>query len=531
MPKAAPPPHYYAQNVLEVFHTVRRQYGDLLSEEETHILTVISTLSTDAIRLFARILSRKGPVFTVEQFQYPEILNIPSAVNELSGLGLIERTPTLASENLLQVLNKSQLRQIFSVSRTDLTKDQLIDHILDSYSRKSIHRQLHKVMTLFELNIADFIEAIQLLYFGNCYQDWSSFVVRDLGVLRLEQYQVDRKHRQFDSRCAINCYLNWSKLRQQLHADRLCMSTIEILELGEELKTSQVNRVVERLRSKLLNQLGRELERRKEITGALNLYANSKLPPARERSMRAYYRLGQLEACENLRQQIFAQEWNQEELQFAQRFKRKHEELIPYKFETLNVQSLSTDHIENLVIEHFTKTGATAWHLENYLPMALFGLAYWSWIYATIDGAFTNSLQIAPHDLYWSEFFEVRSSLGPEPIEQSYPLIQKIQQIAQEKRGLSNPFINWNVISESLLDTVLATLSEDDIRTLLAIIRQDLRQFRSGFPDLFVLNPNRSASFVEVKGPQDRVQVNQHIWLTELSRTTMNSYVLNVRVA
>ena len=33
--------------------------------------------------------------------------------------------------------------------------------------------------------------------------------------------------------------------------------------------------------------------------------------------------------------------------------------------------------------------------------MAIFGLAYWHWLFAPIEGAFVNAFQTAPVDLGW----------------------------------------------------------------------------------------------------------------------------------
>ena len=51
---------------------------------------------------------------------------------------------------------------------------------------------------------------------------------------------------------------------------------------------------------------------------------------------------------------------------------------------------------------------------------------------------------------------------------------------------------------------------------VLSIVREGLEEARAGFPDLTVLYEPGRFEFVEVKGPGDRVQNNQKLWIRRL---------------
>ena len=295
------------------------------------------------------------------------------------------------------------------------------------------------------------------------------------------------------------------------------------------LQSSNTNRTLERQRSKLLNRIGRELERRGELLQSLHAYQHSSVHPARERQMRVFHRIDQVFEMEELRTEITANPWTIEEKLFAEKFKRKS--IVDVKYNT-NEQVLvdpSTDNIEIFACSEFEARGWVAWHLENHLPSALFGLAYWDWVYAPVQEAFVNPFQIGPRDLYAPEFFDVRQEACVDPLMDAMPLAQRLEQTFEQKFGISNPLVNWKIFDKSVFEAVVRGMGEEAIRKLLQLMLPDLRQMRSGFPDLFVVKPDDTFEFVEVKGPTDQVRPNQHIWLQALASKELPVSVLKYK--
>ncbi len=524
-----PSDDYYANNVCQLLRFVVDRYSDLLNKDELRFSSSVLDLSADAQRLYARILSRRGPIFLLAQFVYREVKDVASAFEELARNKLIKSNSEFPSELLCQKLTLSQLRDIFELEVFKGSKSALVSKIQDTHAEENILERIRLRLPWFELDQTDRIATFSLLFFGDRYQDLSTFVVHDLGILRLEQYTLDSKNRQFKSRQEIDCYLDWWALSERMNEEEP-LETEQLIESIQTLKSSNTNRTLERQRSKLLNRIGRELERRGELLQSLQAYRCSSLHPARERQMRVCHRLGQFNDVEKLRTTILANPWTIEEKLFAEKFKSKSRIDVKYNTNEQVLIDPSTDSIENFACSEFEARGWAAWHLENHLPSALFGLAYWDWVYAPVQEAFVNPFQIGPRDLYAPEFFAVRRELCVDPMMDSMPLAQRLEQTFEQKFGISNPLVYWKIFDESVLETVVRCMGEESIRKLLQLMQPDLRQMRSGFPDLFVVKPDDTFEFVEVKGPTDQVRPNQHIWLQSLASEELPVSVLKFKL-
>ena len=523
-----PSDDYYANNVRTLLSFVEDRYRDLLNTEELKFSNAVLNSSPDAQRLYARILSRRGPIFLVAQFEYREVKHVANALTELERNELIKRNSEVPTDLLCQKLTLSQLREIFELEDFKGSKPVLASKIQEAYSAEVIVERIRAKLPWFELDQTDRIATFSLLFFGDRYQDLSTFVVHDLGILRLEQYTLDSKNRQFRTREEIDRYLNLWELSERMTEEE----PIESEQLTQSilvLQSPNNNRTLERQRSKLLNRIGRELERRGELSFALTAYDHSTLHPCRERRMRIFQRLGKLNEVEEVRATILANPWTVEERLFAEKFNRKSKISVNYNTKEQVLTNPLTDNIEVSACREFETRGWTAWHLENQLPLALFGLVYWDWIYAPVPEAFVNPFQIGPRDLYTPTFIETRREVCVDPMIDAMPLVQRIEQTFEQKLGISNPMVNWKIFDRSLLDTVVRCIGEDSIRKLLQLMQPDLRQMRSGFPDLFVVKPDDSYEFIEVKGPSDQVRPNQHIWLQALASMELPVSVLKFK--
>ncbi|MGH8597508.1 MAG: hypothetical protein ACREXT_12695, partial [Gammaproteobacteria bacterium] len=92
-PNVPPPPHYYADNVARLLAEVDRQYNDMLLERERTYLAQFFALSVDGQRLYARLLTRKGPLIRIDSLRYREIRDVHAALTELETAQLVQRNP------------------------------------------------------------------------------------------------------------------------------------------------------------------------------------------------------------------------------------------------------------------------------------------------------------------------------------------------------------------------------------------------------------------------------------------------------
>lgn len=527
-PRSPPPPNYYVDNLCKLLHHTLRQYHDLLNQEEQDVAGSILNLSTDAIRLFARILSRKGPVYFVNKLNYSEVRDRNKAIEEMGKVGLLSFDNEVPVEELLTQLTKSQITAIFSIHESGKNKSSIIAEVTEKHSASSIHKRLTERIHWVTLCVREVLDRYSLLFFGDRYHDLSLFVVRDLGIIRFESYVVDKSVRQFASRSELDLlfeWSNWGKVIEEVPGDN---GTPDLQHYVIKLADAHPNRFLERLRSKLLNQIGQKYERSSEYDLAAATFRLSTLAPARERIARIFHKRKFTELRDEVLTHIRSEPWNKEEELFAQRFPRRIQQSSRYEERVVTIDDNGLEHPEQIAIKHYEQQGARAWHFENTLPTMLFGLAYWDWLYASIPGAFTNQFQLGPRDLYWPEFFEVRRHSCVDPLENPQQLITHIQAMANAKWGIANPFVTWNAFSPQLLSSVVVALGTVQIQTLLEIICSDLQQFRSGFPDLMVVYRDGTTEFVEVKAALDRVQRNQHLWLEELVNAKLNACVLRL---
>ena len=92
-PNVPPPPHYYADNLARLLAAVSSQYSDILLDRERDYLRRVFDLSVDAQRLYARLLTRRGPLIRVDSLDYREVSDTVGAMEELAAGSLVDCTP------------------------------------------------------------------------------------------------------------------------------------------------------------------------------------------------------------------------------------------------------------------------------------------------------------------------------------------------------------------------------------------------------------------------------------------------------
>lgn len=346
----------------------------------------------------------------------------------------------------------------------------------------------------------------------------TAFVMRDLGMVRYESVEVGRANRLFADRATFDAYLDLLALNRTVHllGDGIRGPVHEptAMALIDCLWDVQSHRTLEQRRSRTLNRLGCALERRGSFDAALTAYTRSTLPPARERRTRILDRLRDEEGVQTLLKDLREAPLSAEERDFSGRFRhRRSRRDVP--IDDFEIDPASFDgSIEQFALARLTEDGGVGWHLENCLPMALFTLAYWEWIFAPIEGAFVNAFQSGPLDLLWPDFFAKRAHLErPSTAELDRTLLER----TTRKEGTANPLFRWQRWVDAA-PAVLKAIPNADLDRLIRLVADDLPRARTGFPDLTVVYPSGRYEFVEVKGPGDQLQNNQLLWIAALEK-------------
>lgn len=533
-PGKPPPEHYYADNLLVVVRTVQRRYGDLLDPAELCFGATILALPAPAQRLYARLIGRRGPLIREDRLSYAEIGDLQVALGCLEDAGLVERCPAAPPTVLCHLMKRDELESLFTLELARAPCSNKAERIAWLAARIPVaflRWRMRRTLAWLAVASPDHLDLYRLLFFGDRRQDLTTFVMRDLGVHRYEPIELCRETRLFADRSTLGRYLELVAMQEEVAAlgKRPDLETCseQVLDLVARLRDEIDNRTLERRRSRVLNQLGRNLERVGADQWALRCFGLSTLAPARERRMRILHRLGDRAGVERLRRDVLANPESTLEADFAARFTRRgRRPAVPTT--EIELETVPAMPIEQYAAGLCTASGGTAWHLENDLPMAIFALAYWSWMFAPIEGAFLHPFQVGPRDLYWPDFFTARANTCSDPL--AGPLKASLKRMACAKEGTANRLFSWHRCPREVIEVFVDAVPEGDLRALLEIVRHDLAGKRSGFPDLTIVHGPGRYEFVEVKGPTDQLQAHQHLWIQALRARGLPVRVLRFRL-
>ncbi|HET8730000.1 MAG TPA: VRR-NUC domain-containing protein [Moraxellaceae bacterium] len=534
-------PFYYLENFRHVLDRVMSAHADLLTADERARLNMIRRLPGPAQALLVRLVMRKGNVFRQSKLRYPEIGDIPPALDELARAGLVDPAPTLSLTELAALLRKEELL-VCCLARFDtrlspqgrralerLRKDELLAVLEDLAEGALLLHHWHPGLddTAIRLQHPALYDLLRLLFFGNLHQDWSEFVLTDLGHLRYEQVDLSAAARAFPHREDVEAYLHLWSCRERLEAG-------EATDLiARDMPTTPfANPWLERRRARLLFQMGRERERAQDWAGAERYYTASSWPEARLRLIRVLEQDGQPQQAYAMAEALLARHPREEDRQqlmrtlprLCRKLGRPRPEDMPLSTPPRVDLVLPPDDgrpVEWIVMEHLHTPEAPVFYVENALINSLFGLLCWEAIFAPVPGAFFHDFHAGPADLYDEEFAGRREAefarcLG---LLDSGAHGETIRANWRRKQGIQSPFVYWETLDEALLELALACIPATHLNVLFRRLLSDIKNNRSGFPDLVQFDPvARDYRMIEVKGPGDRLQDNQLRWMDHFVR-------------
>jgi hypothetical protein len=212
---------------------------------------------------------------------------------------------------------------------------------------------------------------------------------------------------------------------------------------------------------------------------------------------------------------------------FATRLIKRHGLATPESVEQQRITHLPEivelelprhESVEIAVAEYYdTLDGIGSCHyVENSLFNAVLGLLLWEVVFAPLPGAFYNAFQYRPSDFYTHDFCARRSNLLVKiwaSINSNEDIWRIVSARWQQKQGLLNPLVNWQDISLEMIRLALERIDYLHWRAIFNRILRDLRNNRSGFPDLVHFPSAGGYRLIEVKGPGDSLQNNQRRWM------------------
>ena len=518
---------YYLDNFQRVLDWIGERYRDLLGDDELAFLAAFPALPRNARALFVRMVMRKGNLFRASKLTYAEIGCPVEASRHLLGTGWVEANPTLTLDELFDLLSKPEVAAAFHahLPQKHARKGELLEALRPAFADHRPFAEWYRDCPDLALRILvkPLCDRLRLIFFGNLSQDWTEFVLSDLGMFRYEQVEISQASRGFRSRGDIDQYIVLHGCKERFYAGEPLDEVVRDLPAHVFDNDWLASR-----REKLLFQIGQQYEKARDWDNAHAVYTRCRFPGARGRAIRVLEKHERFaQAFELLTQAQDAPENEAERqhlLRIAPRLARRlgHAKLAPRRNAPASRLDLclplpSGDRwVEGVVRDHLAAADAPVFYVENALANSLFGLLCWRAIFAAIPGAFFHPFHRGPADLYSLDFHQRRAAEFAQCLgaldDGSYRDL--IRRHLLEKAGIASPFVHWEAISPALLELALDCIPAAHLRKWCERILADVKANRTGFPDLIQFWPEEKRyTMIEVKGPGDRLQDNQLRWI------------------
>ncbi|KAF1054261.1 MAG: Fanconi-associated nuclease 1 [Stenotrophomonas maltophilia] len=526
MPPPADPRFYYLANFHTVLDWLDARYADLLDADELAFIHGFRQLPRNAQALLVRLMMRKGPHFRASKLDYAEIGCPHEAAAPLLAAGWLLADAELDVDALAGLLLKHELAALFDPApRRAARKAELLATLQASELPPRAFSQWCPELAeqLYSFTLGVLCERLRLMFFGNLHQDWSEFVLAELGILRYEQVPFSEASRGFASRAEIDAHLLLQRCREAFEAGAELAPLVEVV---RALPCTSVH--LQRRRERLLYHIGQQFERLAQPALAEQVYVECAHPAARHRRVRALEALGQAEQALALASSALDAPQDAAETQLMERAVVRLRRALgheptprskPPAPQRLDLQLLPAPDlsVEQCVQAHLNAPDAPVHYVENTLVCSLFGLLCWEAIFLPLPGAFFHPFHAGPADLLDPGFAARRQGAFDACLARlgdgSYRAA--MHATYQAKHGLQSPFVYWELLDEALLQQALDCLPAAHLEAWFRRLLQDIAANRAGMPALIQFHPaERGYRMIEVKGPGDRLQDNQKRWLS-----------------
>ncbi|RZI44742.1 VRR-NUC domain-containing protein [Herbaspirillum sp. HC18] len=527
MPRTLENRFYYLDNFHTVLTWIRDRYGNLLNDEEQAFIERFLALAQPSRALLVRMVMRKGELFRSGKLRYEEIGDTMQAAVPLVEAGWVDDRPPLSLDDLFGLLTKTEIESLFrdALPKRPARKAEQLEALRAAFSDTRPFDAWHADSGeyVYHLRLSNLCDRLRLMFFGNLRQDWSEFVLSDLGIYRYEKVEFSTASQAFRHRRDVDDYLNLYRCRERFEAGEVLDDVLKDVP-PEPLD----NDWLEQRRARFLFQAAQQMEREQEWERALTLYTGIRYPGARVRRIRVLERCGEHEAAMSLASVASdapeSEAESQQLLRILPRLRRKlghpgmpaSQPAALERIDLLLPPPQTAYCVEELVRDHITRNDAPAFYVENTLINSLFGLLCWKAVFAAVPGAFFHPFHTSPADLHSTDFRRRREREFDDCLAalDSPRYKDIIRRHYVDKAGIQSPFVFWDILDETLLDLAFECIPPAHLKKLFERMLQDIKANRSGFPDLIQFDPHgKSYRMIEVKAPGDRLQDNQVRWL------------------
>jgi len=534
------PAGYHLAHFREMLGFVDRLYGDILSDAERAWIDGFGALDPNAQSLFVRMGNRKGSVFRIGQVEYADVDDVPLRIDDLTAAGFVSPVRDEDFGTALAVLSKDELFVLLAEGHAD-------EGVRKSWTKANVMTAARERLA-FEAcfgasRSAGFVAQrrkralryLLYLYFGRVTDGLSSFAMRDLGLVRTNNFRADFEAR-FSERGEAEDSFWYAERIAWL--DRCTAGETDAMARAAPDWPIPCDGAIP-LRDTLVHALGRALEKSGDAAGARALYALGGSPECGERAVRLAWAAGEKDAVKERLESMIAAPGSDGEALFAQdflarKFGGKRTSLITDMLREAPTIGLDESHRatpENGAIALFERQGWAADHAENTPWRALFGLLFWDIIYDGDTARLHNAFERMPGALRDGSFYadhcdavEERLALLDRPDAVMGTLLATVT----ERYGTLTPLFRWYPDMIERLRPLLYHAPKGGLATVLRAMAGDYRNRKDGFPDL-LLHRDGALRLIEIKTENDQIRRNQLVQL-ELLREAGFDVAIN-RVA
>lgn len=533
-----------AADLREVIEVALERGGHLLTAGEGVVVRRLLALDDGAASLYARLSTRVGPAFVLEELDYPDVPDVRAAVEALCAAQLA--STVVPAEHAGRSLTVAQLKQCCRQLGQPVSgrKEQLVERLAPFRGWWP---------PLVQLRHLGLLRRLEQWRFLRSRPDRSTLVAERLGHLRWPAYPVTTGPRLFADRRAL---LRWEAVLAGLGTDAP-EAWLAALDQQDDWPAplDLSRRLARRIR-----HAARALEQAGELSTALALLeglGERGVPPWRlaVRHSRVLERLGrQAEALAVLRDaapppdspaQVAIERSGRRLARSLRRGWAPSPPRAAAPERRLQVALTGRDRTrptfasadgegtaERVVITQLEALGRQALHVEGALWRTLFALVFAPAFFAPVPGALPSRFLDGPLDLGTARFAARR----PEEIASCWAGLERgagewVLAAHERWSGSHLAGASWSVAPVEVLVTVAESLGAGGLRALLEPLLLEGPRAARGLPDLVVLPgepvrvpgafPSRLSAelaLVEVKGPTDQLQDAQHAWHHRLVR-------------
>jgi len=540
-PQIVLPPTYYHDHFIEMLAFIGQVYGAALGEAEHAFITAFGELSLQAQCLYIRMSNRKKAVFRLSDLSYGEIPEPEYALDELREAGFARGVGEADYRALLDDFGKPELVKLARQHaaegfRATWAKPDIVAWIAARVAY-DVFAGLADPTHLFLPGHRETVAFLLYLYFGRLPDreggsGMISFTLRDMGLMSVKARETYAAR--FADLAEARAGFFYSGLRRELGMG----CDVEAVAAAIDTFPEAPGEFAGRLRDKVMHFIGQHFDKRGNIERAIEFYDRADLFEARERVVRLLHTAGDLSAVTARLDRMLDAPAHDEEHIFASDFYQRKfgakrtgifTELLRGA-ETITVDDVYRGHPEYAAVRHFEARGSLAFHTENGLWPALFGLLFWDELFES--GALASGFDLVPHCLRDRTFhlkFADAVEAGLEAIARG-EAGRSIERTVRRRSGELNGLFQWFDGINALIQAFLRAAPPTAVREVLRHISQDVYSLRDGFPDLLVMGED-GVRFVEIKAEGDVVRRNQLARMTLLKAAGFPAEICRVRYA